>query len=155
MPHQALGTRIEPPWSPPMATSQSPAATRAPLPLEDPPAIREWSWGLRTGPVWLVWLPPEKQRSSHTALPTISPPASSMRVTTVASNSGTYPSTAALPFIIGTPATQMLSFMAMRLPTKGPDSAPLIEHLQYQALKGFSSGVGRYPLERGYLTGGG
>jgi hypothetical protein len=38
-----------------------------------------------------VWLPPEKQKFSHTALPTISAPASSTRVTTVASSSGTKP----------------------------------------------------------------
>jgi hypothetical protein len=38
MPHQALGMRIEPPWSPPIAMSTSPAATSAALPLEEPPA---------------------------------------------------------------------------------------------------------------------
>src|SRR5918911_3975196 len=123
--------------------SHSPATTKAALPLDEPPAERLGSWGFSTGPVSEVWLPPEKHRSSQTALPTISPPASRMRVTTVASNSGTYPSTVAEPFIIGMPATQILSFMAMRLPAKGPESAPLTEHFQYQALKGFSSGAGR------------
>lgn len=46
-------------------------------------------WALWTGPFALVWLPPEKQKYSHTDLPTIVPPASSTRVTTVASTSGT------------------------------------------------------------------
>ena len=49
MPHQLAGILIDPPWSPPMAMSTSPAATSAALPLEDPPAVRAWSWGLRTG----------------------------------------------------------------------------------------------------------
>jgi hypothetical protein len=81
--------RIEPPWSPPIAMSTSPAATSAALPEEEPPA--EWLGrrGLRTGWGSLVWLPPDRQKHSQVALPTISPPASSMRVTMVASISGT------------------------------------------------------------------
>jgi len=53
------------------------------------------------------------------------------------------------PFIIGTPATHTLSLMAIFLPESGPDGAPLIEHFQYQALYGLSSGRGRYPGWRG------
>jgi hypothetical protein len=63
-------------------------------------------------------------------------------VTMVASNSGTYPSSVTVPFIIGMPATQTLSLMAIRLPARGPLSAPLMEHFQYQALSAFSSGPG-------------
>src|SRR6185295_18439959 len=40
MPQNAPGMRIEPPWSPPIARSTSPAATRAALPDDEPPA--EW-----------------------------------------------------------------------------------------------------------------
>src|SRR6266516_5635958 len=120
--------RIEPPWSQPMAISHSPATTSAALPLDEPPAERVGSCGLSTGPVSDVWLPPEKQRCSHTAFPTISPPASRIRVTMVASNSGTYPSSTEEPFIIGTPATQTLSLIAIRLPARGPLAAPLMEH---------------------------
>src|SRR5438874_1665003 len=65
---------------------------------------------------------------SHTAFPTISPPASRMRVTMVASNSGTYPSSTEDPFIIGTPATQTLSLIAIRFPAREPLAAPLMEH---------------------------
>jgi hypothetical protein len=43
----------------------------------------------RIGPVTQVWLPAEKHKSSHAALPAILPPASRIRVTTVASTSGT------------------------------------------------------------------
>src|SRR5215216_3241892 len=63
--------RTEPPWSPPVATSTTPAATSAALPLDDPPAERVSSHGLRTGPVREVCEPPEKHRSSQTALPMI------------------------------------------------------------------------------------
>jgi hypothetical protein len=51
--------------------------------------VREGSRGLRTGPVSLVWLPPEKHQDSQTALPVIVPPASRIRVTIVASTGGT------------------------------------------------------------------
>jgi hypothetical protein len=92
--------------------------------------------------VSLVWLPPEKHRLSQTALPRIVPPASRIRVTMVASMSGTYPSSTLVPFIMGTPATHTLSFMATVLPDRGPDGAPLISVRQYQAPKGLSSGCG-------------
>jgi hypothetical protein len=80
--------RTEPPWSPPVATSTMPAITSAALPDDEPPAERVSSHGLRTGPVCEVCEPPEKQRSSHTALPLIVAPAASIRETTVASRSG-------------------------------------------------------------------
>jgi hypothetical protein len=44
---------------------------------------------LWTGPAALVWLPPEKQKYSQCTLPAMVPPASRMRVTMVASTSGT------------------------------------------------------------------
>src|SRR5205814_8479457 len=66
----------------------------------------EWPMrcGLWTGPVAFVWLPPERQKYSQCVLPTISPPASRMRLATVASKSGMKPSSVEAPFIIGTPA---------------------------------------------------
>src|SRR4051812_2800042 len=112
MPHHEAGSRTEPPWSPPMATSTSPAATRAALPELDPPADRLGSHGLCTAPLAEVWLPPEKQRSSQTDLPATVPPAARTRVTTVASSSGTKPSSEREPFIIGSPATITLSLTA-------------------------------------------
>src|SRR5882672_8154444 len=133
MPLYAAGMRTEPPWSPPMARSTSPAATSAALPLEEPPVERVWSHGLRTGPDREVCEPPEKHRSSQTALPTIVPPASSTRVTTVASRVGTKPSTVLEPFIIGTPATVMLSLMATLSPASGPLGAPAMSVVTYQA----------------------
>ena len=96
-----------------------------------------------TGPVALVWLPPEKQKYSQCVLPIMVPPASRMRVTMVASVVGTYPSSVEAPFIIGTPARLTLSFSAMVLPASLPLDAPLIVVLTYQALCLFSSPSGR------------
>src|SRR3984957_3716843 len=92
----------------------------AALPPEEPPALWAGLCGLRIGPVAAVWLAPEKQRSSQAALPAMGPPASRIRVTTVESISGTYPSSNADPLIIGTPATQMLSLIAIFLPVSRP-----------------------------------
>ncbi len=143
MPLYALGMRTEPPWSPPTARSTAPAATSAALPLDEPPAERVGSHGLRTGPVRDVWLPPEKQRSSHTALPMIVAPAASRRVTTVASRVGTKPSRVSEPFIIGTPATMMLSLIATVRPDSGPSSVSWIAVVTYQAPSGLSASAGR------------
>src|SRR5262245_56598311 len=135
--------RIEPPWSPPMAIGTSPAATTAALPDDDPPAEYPIRRGLCTGPAALVWLPPEKQKYSQCALPTMVPPASRIRVTTVASTSGTYPSSVEAPFIMGTPARQMLSFSATVLPESLPLAAPFTVVFTYQALYRFSWPSGR------------
>jgi hypothetical protein len=50
------------------------------------------------------------------------------------------------------PATHTLSLMAIFLPARDPDVAPLIEHLQYQALSRLSEAGGRNPASRGYFT---
>src|SRR4051812_14069075 len=149
IPHQLDGVRIDPPWSPPRAIGTSPAATRAALPPEEPPALWAGLCGLRITPNADVWLAPEKQRSSQAAFPAMVPPASRIRVTTVASNSGTSPSSTADPFIIGTPATQMLSLIATFFPLSSPVPPVLMFVFQYQALYGFSDAAGRYPGERG------
>src|SRR5690348_8508792 len=122
--------------------SACPAATSAALPLEDPPADLLRSQGLCTGPVHDVWLPPEKHRSSHTALPVIVAPASSSRVTTVASHRGMNPSTVADPFIMGRPATSMLSLIATVRPASGPSAAVLSSVVTYQAPSSFSAASG-------------
>ena len=77
-----------------------------------------------------------------------------MRLTIVASMSGTEPSRKAAPTIIGTPARQMLSFSATRRPASLPPGLPLIEVFTYQAPSLFSSGAGRHPPSRGYFTAG-
>ncbi|WHZ12514.1 MAG: hypothetical protein OJF60_002955 [Burkholderiaceae bacterium] len=156
MPENDAGMRIEPAWSAPIARSTSPATSSAALPVLEPPGVWPGLRGLMTGPVALVALPPENEKYSHTDLPTISPPASRMRVTIIASPSGTWPSRIEeTPFIIGTPATQTLSLIASRLPASLPVAAPWIRVRMYQALYGLSAGSGRVPGVRGYFTGSG
>src|ERR1700676_2224920 len=133
MPHQLDGVRIDPPWSPPSAIGTSPAATSAALPPDEPPALCAGLCGLRITPLAQVWLAPEKHKSSQAALPAMVPPASKIRVTTVASSSGTYPSSSAEPFIIGTPATQILSLIAIFLPLSRPSPPLRMLVFQYQA----------------------
>src|SRR3979490_1775188 len=113
MPHQLDGVRIDPPWSPPSAIGTSPAATSAALPPDEPPALCAGLCGLRITPLAQVWLAPEKQRSSQAALPAMVPPASRIRVTTVAARAENLPSRDAEPFITATPATQILSLIAI------------------------------------------
>src|SRR4029077_11419195 len=159
VPHHELGMRTEPPWAPPIARSTSPEATRAALPDDEPPVVRSLSHGFRTGPVTDVWLPPEKQRSSQTDLPVIVAPASSRRVTqvasppsptggapTVAPRRGTKPSRVREPFIIGTPATSMLSLIATRRPASGPSGRSAISVRTYQAPSGFPPGSGCFQV---------
>ena len=125
-----------------MAMSTAPDATRAALPELEPPEERVVSHGFRTGPLALVWLPPEKHRSSQTDLPATVPPAARILVTTVASSTGTKPSSEREPFIIGRPATMTLSLMATRLLASGPLVAPVISAVTYQPLSGLSAGSG-------------
>src|SRR5262249_23834466 len=116
----------------------------AALPLEEPPADRSRSQGLRTGPTLLVCEPPEKHRSSQAALPLIVAPAARILVTTVASADGTKPARVVEPFIIGTPATAMLSLTATVCPARGPPvlpaGAPGMSVVTYQAPSGLAAG---------------
>src|SRR5271155_5409022 len=134
--------------------SASPSATTTPDPDDDPPAEYPILYGLCTGPLVPVKLLPARQYDSQCVFPTISAPASSSRVTTVASISGTYPSRIELPFIIGTPATMALSLIATFFPLSGPSAAPRIEVFTYHALCVFSSAEGNLPGVRGYFTSG-
>ena len=109
--------------------------TKAAEPHDDPPHILVLLCGLTTGPVAAVKLPPLQHKSSQTLFPTMCPPASNIRDTTVASTSGTNPSRVREPFIIGTPATHVLSLIATVLPRSLPLDAPLMSHRQYLKMK--------------------
>src|SRR5258708_32756544 len=90
----------------------SPVATTTAVPDDEPAAEYPILCGLCTGPAAHVWLPPEKQKYSQWTLPTMVPPASSMRVTMVASWSGVYPTSVEAPFICCTHARPKLSYNA-------------------------------------------
>ena len=98
------------------------------------------SWWPSTHSRLIVWINHRTSGSSKTAsattlFPTMCPPASNIRDTTVASTSGTNPSRVWEPFIIGTPATHVLSLIATVLPRSLPLDAPLMSHRQYLKMK--------------------
>src|SRR6516164_9107831 len=80
-PQQALGIRIEPPPSDPVARGTMPAARAAEAPPEDPPGPLDVSNGFREGPkMWLVVLPIQPN-SGVLVLPTTMQPAAFSRAT--------------------------------------------------------------------------
>src|ERR1700683_1021602 len=83
MPQYAAGIRIEPPVSVPRARSQTPAATRAADPPDDPPEVRETSRGLRVSPPSGFANPAAYSR--HWEVANTSAPAARSRRTTSAS----------------------------------------------------------------------
>src|SRR5882762_5958489 len=89
MPHIAAGWRIDPPVSEPSATGAHRAATAAADPPLDPPGIRSRAQGLRTGPKAEFSFDDPIANSSQLVLPTMTAPAASSRLTTVASYGGT------------------------------------------------------------------
>ena len=70
MPDQLAGMRTDPPWSQPIASSMSPHAIAAALPLEEPPEEKPRADGFCTG-TFEVWLCPEKLKFSQAVFPTI------------------------------------------------------------------------------------
>jgi hypothetical protein len=76
-------------------------------------------------------------------LPAIVAPAASIRDTIVASRDGTKPSRVAEPFIIGTPATAVLSLTATVRPASGPSLLSVMLQVTYQAFSGLSAASGR------------
>ena len=85
MPHSALGQRMEPEVSVPMATTHIPEATAAPAPEEDPPLMRSVSHGFLVGPNALTTPLIPKANSCRLSLPMITAPASFSWRTTSAS----------------------------------------------------------------------
>src|SRR4029450_253408 len=57
------------------------------------------------------------------------------------------------PFIIGTPATAVLSLIATVFPASRPSPEPVIDVVTYHALKGLSVGSGRLQARSGVAGG--
>ena len=82
--------RIEPPVSEPSASSQSPAASAAALPLDDPPVVLPGCAGLWHVPYHGFTPITLHANSGRCVLPTSTAPASSSRSTATAVRSGTW-----------------------------------------------------------------
>ena len=67
----------------------------------------------------------------------------------MASRCGMSPSTVAEPFIIGTPATAMLSLTATRRPESGPCLPVLMPAVTYQPPSGLASAAGHCQARTG------
>ena len=84
-PHSAAGWRIDPPVSDAIDAGARRAATAAAAPPLEPPGMRSAAHGLRVGPSAECSVDEPIANSSQLVLPMTTAPASSRRVTTVAS----------------------------------------------------------------------
>ena len=86
----ADGRRMEQPVSVPIPSSQSPAASAAALPLDEPPVVRPGRTGFLTVPYHWLWPVTFQANSGKCALPTTTAPASTSRCTAGAVRAGTW-----------------------------------------------------------------
>src|SRR4030095_6976899 len=120
MPHIDAGFRTDWALSVPIEPRQRLAATAAPEPPLDPPAIRLRSHGFRVVPYNGCTVGPPRAHSCRLVLPRIMAPASFSLVTTVASKSGIQFSSTFDPAVVLTPCVAMLSLMENGIPWSAP-----------------------------------
>src|ERR1700730_9938979 len=120
IPLQAAGIRIEPPPSLAWAIGTTPAATNAPEPEDEAPAVGSVSHGLRTGPSRGCSADALNPNSDSCVLPTdVGPVARNTRVNSPSATAfwGVH---ASVPRIVGWPATSTLSLTNVGTPLKKP-----------------------------------
>ena len=120
---------IEPSVSVPMASGAYPAASAAPDPDDDPPALRSSAHGLpvrpRTPDQPLVEC--DERRLAHSERlvePRTTRPASRIRATSGASRSTVRPCSARDPAVAGSPTASTLSFTRTGTPCSGERTVP-------------------------------
>ena len=121
-PHSDGGTRREPVVSVPTPPSAMPATTAAVAPDVDPPVTRSGSCGLRQSPWWGLRPSIPYASSLVWPLPTTTAPAARRRATAGASASGCQRH-AAVPAVVGIPATSITSLTHTGIPHSGPGGA--------------------------------
>ena len=127
-PLSEAGQVIEPSVSVPMARGASPAATAAPEPEDDPPALRSRAQGLPVRPPTADHPDVERAErmfahSERLVVPRITAPASRSRRTSGASRVAGRPTRLVAPAVEGSPATSMLSFTRTGTPWRGPEGS--------------------------------
>src|SRR5450432_688550 len=129
IPANAAGCRIEPPVSVPVAPRQSPAATAAAEPPDDPPGTRSVlepsrRHGLTTGPKHDVSLDEPMANSSLLSLPSITAPSRHSCEVTVDSYGGLKSPRILEQAVVRTPLVANRSLMANGMPSSGPPLPP-------------------------------
>ena len=117
-PLQAAGMRIDPPPSLACAIGTTPAATNAPEPDEDAPAVWSGFHGLRTGPIRGCSADALKPNSDICVLPSGTRPVDRKTRANAPSARIGRGSHASVPCIVGMPATATLSLMKVGTPSK-------------------------------------
>ena len=118
MPHQAAGSRTEPPVSVPMATGARPAATATPEPLDEPPGVRctERSQGFLGVPRWVLVPQLPMANSTVCVLPSTIIPAAMSRSASVAVTGDTRSANTFEPPVVIRPPRSTRSLSAMGTP---------------------------------------
>ena len=151
-PQNAAGMRPLPPWSTPSERSTSPARTAAPDPPDEPPAERVGSTGFRAGPERARLAQARRAEVVHVQLPDDRPAGGEDALDDDRVVHGRVGASTREPFVVGTPASEMLSLSPTVRPASGPDAAPSTRQRRMNELNGFSSGAGHVagvaPLRR-------
>lgn len=102
---------MEPPPSVATASGPSPAASAAPAPPEDPPAVRLTSHGFTVRPVSGLVVVKDQPNSGVVVLPTQMAPESRIRLAAGASARARASRKASDPLVVTMPRTSMRSFI--------------------------------------------
>ena len=126
IPHQAAGSRTEPPVSVPMATGARPAATATPEPLEEPPGVRctARSQGFHGVPRCVLVPKLPIANSTVWVLPRTIMPAAMSRSASVAVTGDTRSTHTFDPPVVTRPSRSTRSLSAMGTPWSGPTRWP-------------------------------
>ena len=126
MPHQAAGSRTEPPVSVPMATGARPAATATPEPLDEPPGVRctARSHGFLGVPRCVLVPQLPMANSTVCVLPRTIMPAAMSRSASVAVTGDTRVAHTFDPPVVTRPSRSTRSLSAMGTPWSGPTRWP-------------------------------
>ena len=124
IPLKLLGFRIDPPPSVPVAKGHIPAATAAPAPPLEPPAVRSVFHGFRHGSPSRFSVVPCSPNSGVLVLPRSTAPLALTRSATTESISGIVSWYARDPMVLRIPLVASRSFREMGMPNSGPFSRP-------------------------------
>src|SRR5690606_21390820 len=128
IPLTLAGQVIEPSVSVPIAAQASPAATAAPLPEEEPHALRSVAWGFLVRPPTALHPLVERlerilAHSDKLVFPSTTPPASRSRAISGASRPVRLSFSARLPAVVGHSRVSMLSLTSTVRPPSGRPAA--------------------------------